>query len=126
MKVHQELQRRCQTAFDPQGPFGLEVMKGLRRVMDQPGSDSGNGAYGPASRQRAAPNTPELEDEQREEDEDEDENGEHSVAGMVRTTMRKRPGLSREKATVQVLDTPLGKRAYERERAVRLRKCLGR
>jgi hypothetical protein len=39
--------------------------------------------------------------------------------------MRKHPRMSRPAATVKVLDTPIGKRAYLRERNIRLAKALG-
>jgi hypothetical protein len=126
--VHAELQRRGITAFAPDTPAGLEILKGLRRTMDQSGDESGARGYGrgdDGSRYpsgRAAPNTPELEQDEAEEEEDGDE---ATVAGLVRTTMAKHPGMSRPKATVLVLDTPIGKRAYQPEREVRLRKCLG-
>jgi hypothetical protein len=44
---------------------------------------------------------------------------------LVREHMKAKPGMSKQHAMVKVLDTAIGKRAYERERTVRLNKSLG-
>jgi hypothetical protein len=114
--VHQALGRRALTACDPNGPFGQEITKGLRkalgdgfdkgsaggshydpgphREMDQPGSDSGDGGM------RDAPDLDEL------------------VAAEMKT------GTQRPQAMAKVLGTPQGTRAYSRERSHRLARAL--
>jgi hypothetical protein len=101
--IHQALGRRALTAVDPNGPFGQEITKGLRRELGQPDSKPDGSAY-PAP--PADGDEPDLDD-------------------LVRERMRAKPGMSKQHAMVDVLDTPVGKRAYQRERDVRLRKALG-
>jgi hypothetical protein len=101
--VHQALGRRALTACDPDGPLGREILKGLRREIGQPDSAVDGSAY-PAP--PAGDDEPDLDD-------------------LVRDRMRAKPGMSKQHAMVDVLDTAVGKRAYGRERDVRLRKALG-
>jgi hypothetical protein len=106
--IHQALGRRALTAVDPGGQFGQEITKGLRKVMHQPDSEPDGSAYpAPAGDDEASTSAqPSLDD-------------------LVRVRMKAKPGMSKSHAMVDVLDTAIGKRAYQRERDVRLRKALG-
>jgi hypothetical protein len=102
--IHQALGRRALTAVDPGGPFGREITKGLRRAMGD---------------------TPEEENDARPDSSAYPNGDEPDLDDLVRERMKAKPGMSKQHAMVDVLDTAVGKRAYQRERTVRLNKALG-
>jgi hypothetical protein len=114
MAVHQALGRRAATAFNPAGAFGLEITKGLRREMDQPGFESGTGV------RQTGRNTPEYEQDEGDDDADDGP----SFSELVDQHQAKFPKMSRTSSIDHVMTTSEGRKAMRVEKSVRLRKAL--
>ena len=114
--AHQALGRRALTACSPTGEFGRQLLAGLGKALD------GGGAHynpGPRREMSTQPGSQSSGDGGMRVDDDADD-----LNGLIEAEMQAKR-LSRPNATVNILKTERGSRAYAKERATRLTRALG-
>jgi hypothetical protein len=115
--AHQALGRRALTACSPTGEFGRQLLAGLGKALD-----GGGAHYDPGPRRQISGGQPGSQDgsgAMHGDDDDEDDLGK-----MVREHMAKNAGMTRERATVAVMKTTAGAKAYQQDRDARLTRAL--